>query len=134
MAAASALGRLNDDGDGAPTRATSAADPSVKLAALQSATRLGRFKDAAAVARLAGDGDVVVRRNAAELLGHLRKADGFDALMTMARDPDAAVRNAAAHALGALHDQRARALLDELAKSDPNGLVRDQARVALRRL
>ena len=76
----------------------------------------------------------MVRRNAAELLGHLRAPEGFDGLLALAKDPDANVRNAACHSLGALHDQRARPVLEDLSKNDPNTLVRDQAQIALRRL
>ncbi len=133
-AAAAALGRLNDDGKGALTKALADVDPRVKLAAIRSAGRINSFTDVPAVARLANDGDVKVRRNAAELLGQLRAPEGFDAALLLAKDPDADVRNAACHALGALHDTRARGVLEELAKSDPNTLVRDQAQIALRRL
>jgi hypothetical protein len=133
-AAATALGRLNDDGKGALSKALADVDPQVKLAAIRSAGRINAFKDAPAVARLAGDGDAMVRRNAAELLGQMRAPEGFDAVLALAKDPDANVRNAACHSLGALHDQRARAVLEDLAKNDPNTLVRDQAQIALRRL
>ncbi len=133
-AAASALGRLNDDGNGALSRALGDGDAQVRLAALRSAGRINRFADVPAVARLATDGDVVVRRNAAELLGQLRAPEGFDAALALAKDADANVRNAACHALGALHDARARPVLEDLAKNDPDGFVRDQAQIALRRL
>lgn len=133
-AAATALGRLNDDGNGALSKALADVDPRVKLAAIRSATRINTFSDVASVTRLATDGDVVVRRNAAELLGHLRKPEGVDGLLALAKDPDPNVRNAACHALGALHDPRARPVLEDLSKNDPNGLVRDQAQIALRRL
>lgn len=133
-AAATALGRLNDDGNGALGRALADGDPRVKLAALKSAGRINAFTDTAAVARLAGDGDIVVRRNAAELIGLLRSPDGYDGLVILAKDPDANVRNAACHSLGALHDPRARGILEDLAQNDADGFVRDQARIALRRL
>ncbi|MBX3219725.1 MAG: HEAT repeat domain-containing protein [Labilithrix sp.] len=133
-AAAAALGRLNDDGKGALTKALADVDPRVKLAAIRSAGRINAFTDAPAVARLAGDGDAKVRRNAAELLGHLRAPEGVDGLLGLARDPEANVRNAACHSLGALHDPRARGVLEDLAKNDPDTLVRDQAQIALRRL
>jgi len=133
-AAAAALGRLNDDGKGALSKALADVDSRVKLAAIRAASRINVFTDAPAVARLATDGDAIVRRNAAELLGQLRAPEGFDGLLALARDPDANVRNAACHALGALHDPRARGVLEDLAKNDPNTLVRDQAQIALRRL
>lgn len=133
-AAAAALGRLNDDGGGALSRALGDGDAKVKLAALKSAGRINAFKDVAAVTRLAGDGDKVVRRNAAELIGLLRSSEGVDGLLALAKDSDPNVRNAACHSLGALHDPRARAVLDDLAKNDADSFVRDQAQIALRRL
>lgn len=134
-AAASALGRLNDDGRGALGRAMNDADPRVKLAALASAGRINAFADVASVARLTGDGDAQVRRRAAELLGAMRAKDAVDGLMAVAKnDPDANVRNAAVHSLGALRDPRARGVLEEIKATDADGLVRDQADIALRRL
>jgi hypothetical protein len=133
-AAASALGRLNDDGSGALSKALGDTDARVKLSALRSATRINIFKDALAVSKLTADGDPAVRRSSAELLGSMRAVEGVDALLVLARDPDANVRNAACHSLGALHDPKARPVLEDLAKNDPDGLVRDQAQIALRRL
>jgi HEAT repeat protein len=133
-AATIALGRLNDDGKGALSKALGDADARVKLAAIKSAGRINQFKDAPAVARLTTDGDPKVRRGAAELLGSLRAPEGVDGLLALAKDPDANVRNAACHSLGALHDQRARPVLEDVAKNDADRLVRDQAQIALRRL
>lgn len=133
-AAARALGRLNDDGAGALGKALADADPRVKLAALGSAGRINAFADAPAVIRLTADGDARVRRAAAELLSVIRTPDGLDGLLALAKDTDANVRNAACHALGALRDARARPVLEDLSKNDADTLVRDQARIALRRL
>jgi HEAT repeat protein len=133
-AAAAALGRLGDHGNGALSGAFGDADPLVRLAALKSAGRINGFKDAAGASRLANDPDATVRRNTADLLGSLRSKDGYDALAQMAGDADPEVRNAAAHSLGALHDPRAVPILTGLSTSDPNGLVRDQAAIALKRL
>lgn len=132
-AAASALGRLNDDGRGALSKALADTDARVKLSALASAGRVNTFTDVQSVARLAGDSDAKVRRKSAELLGELRAKDAVDGLIALTRDPDAGVRNSAAHSLGQIRDGRARAALEALA-SDPDGLVRDQAKMALRRL
>jgi HEAT repeat protein len=132
-AAASALGRLNDDGRGALTKALGDSDGRVKLSALGSAGRINSFTDVQAIARLAGDGDVNVRRRSAELLGSMRAVDSVDGLIALTKDPDASVRNSAAHSLGQIRDGRARAALEALA-NDPNGLVRDQAKMSLRRL
>ena len=61
--------------------------------------------------------------------------DSVDGLMALAKsDADAGVRNAACHALGQLHDAKARPVLEDVAKSDGDSLVRDQAAIALRRL
>jgi HEAT repeat protein len=75
-----------------------------------------------------------VRRRSAELLGALRAVDSVDALIALAKDADANVRNAACHSLGQIHAARARAVLEGIKASDPDGLVRDQADIALRRL
>ncbi len=134
-AAAGALGRLNDDGRGALTKALGDADARVKLSALGAATRVNAFSDAASVARLLGDGDVKVRRRAAEVLGALGAKDSGTGLQALAKgDPDANVRNAACHALGVLRDASARAVLEDIARTDADQLVRDQAAIALRRL
>ena len=132
-AAASALGRLNDDGRGALSKALSDADARVKLSALASAGRVNTFTDIQGVARLSGDADVKVRRKSAELLGSMRAKDAVDGLIALTRDPDAGVRASAAHSLGEIHDGRARPALEGL-QNDADGLVRDQAKMALRRL
>jgi len=132
-AAASALGRLNDEGRGALTKALGDADARVKLSALASAGRVNTFTDVQGVARLTGDPDAKVRRRSAELLGAMRAKDSVDGLIALTKDGDVSVRNSAAHALGQLRDARARGALEALA-NDPDGLVRDQARISLRRL
>lgn len=133
-AAAKALGRLNDDGHGALSKALADADSSVKLAALTSVTRINTFQDAPSVTRLSADGDATVRRRAAEVLGALRVKDSVDGLLALTHDASADVRNAACHALGQIGDARARATLEAVRTSDPDTLVRDQADMALRRL
>jgi HEAT repeat protein len=134
-AAARALGRLNDDGKGALSRALADGDASVRLAALASAGRVNAFSDPEGLARLAGDPDAVVRRRAAEVIGARRATDAAGALIGLVEnDADADVRGAACHALGLLHDPAARGALEKASGSDPNGLVRDLAQMALRRL
>lgn len=133
-AAASALGRLNDDGRGALGKAMADVDPRVKLAALGSAGRMNGFSDVPSVVRLVTDGDPSVRRRAADILGNLRAPSSVEPLIGLAKDPDANVRNAACHALGQLRDGRARGVLEDLKRQDPDRLVRDQAEMALRRL
>jgi HEAT repeat protein len=134
-AAASALGRLNDEGRGALSKALGDADARVKLAALASATRVNSFSDVVAVARVLGDADASVRRRGAEVLGALGAKDAVLGLVALAKtDPDAGVRNAACHTLGELGDARARDVLEELLQTDADELVRGQAAIALRRL
>lgn len=134
-AAAKALGRLNDDGKGALSRALGDSDAKVKLAALKSAGRINAFNDAPALVRLVSDGDPVVRKRAAEVIGAHRAKDAAGALITIAQnDPDADVRGAAAHALGLLGDTGARQALEGIAANDSNRFVRDLAQIALRRL
>ncbi|HEY8077195.1 MAG TPA: HEAT repeat domain-containing protein, partial [Labilithrix sp.] len=134
-AAASALGRLNDPGNGALSQALADVDARVKLAALTSAGRINTFVDKTAVAKLVSDGDPNVRRRSIEILGAMRANDAVDGIIAIAQnDPDPNVRNAACHTLGALHDPKARAILQAISTTDSNQLVRDQAAIALRRL
>ena len=132
-AAASALGRLNDDGRGALSKALRDADGRVKLSALASAGRVNTFTDIQGVARLAGDADSKVRLKAAELLGTMHAKDAVDGVIALTKDPEASVRNAAAHTLGQLGDARARPALEAL-QADTDSFVVDQAKIALRRL
>jgi HEAT repeat protein len=134
-AAASALGRLNDDGAGALSVALGDADSGVRLAALKSAGRVTSFSDAGAVAKLTGDPNTAVRQGGVELLGSMHAKDSVGALINLAQnDPDADVRSAACHSLGMLHDATATQTLQNLSTNDSNQFVRDQARIALRRL
>jgi HEAT repeat protein len=63
----------------------------------------------------------------------MRAKDSVDGLIALTKDGDASVRNSAAHSLGQIRDPRARGALEGLLQ-DPDGLVRDQAAIALRRL
>ncbi len=135
VAAASALGRLNDDGAGALGKAMADADARVKIAAMSAASRINQFSDVTSVTRGLGDADAKVRRRALELLDAMHGRDAIATVIGLARnDPDADVRGAACHALGAFGDASARATLEDRAQSDANTLVRDQALIALRRL
>ena len=83
----------------------------------------------------ASDTDVGKTLTARALIGALRVRDSVQSLAQLAKgDPDASVRNAACHALGQLRDGAARPVLEDIAKTDSDGLVRDQAQIALRRL
>lgn len=131
-AAASALGRLQKD-DGALAIAMSDRSPKVKVAVLDAASRMNQKFTAVGVGL--ADGDAAVRKRAAEVAETHRAADQVAKLIELAKaDPDAEVRLAAAHTLGGLHDASARGALEEILAKDANGLVRDQARIALRRL
>ncbi len=134
-AAASALGRLNDDGAGALARALGDADPTVKVAALGSATRINSFSGLSSVAALTTDSSSDVRRRAVEVLDALGAKDALAPVAAAAQnDMDPRVRAAACHALGTFGDSNARNVLMKLAGSDPDTFVRDQAQIALRRV
>jgi HEAT repeat protein len=134
-AAASALGRLNDDGAGALGKAMTDADPTVKLAALHSAGRINAFSGEAAVAALTTDPSGDVRRSAIETLDALRAKDALVAVAAAAlNDTDARVRSVACHALGTFGDASETQLLNQIVQNDADQFVRDQAAIALRRL
>jgi HEAT repeat protein len=134
-AAASALGRLNDDGAGALTLALTDSDPSVKLAALASVGRINSFSGVSSLAAVTTDASPVVRRRAVEVLDALNARDAVAAVAAVAQnDTDAGVRAAACHALGTFGDASARTVLQKLAANDPDTFVRDQAQIALRRI
>jgi HEAT repeat protein len=134
-AAATALGRLNDDGGGALGKAMSDADARVKIAALGAAGRINAFTSVAGVAALTGDGNAQVRKRAVELLDSMRAKDSVAAVAALAKgDADEDVRISACHALGSFQDASTRATLEGIAQNDASSLVRDQAKIALRRL
>ncbi|MDP9035974.1 MAG: HEAT repeat domain-containing protein, partial [Myxococcota bacterium] len=134
-AAASALGRLNDDGAGALGVALTDSDPTVKLEALGAAARINAFSGVSGLAGLTADADVAVRRRAIEVLDALRAKDAVAAVAAAAQsDSDPGVRAEACHALGTFGDASALPVVQALANGDPNVFVRDQAQIALRRL
>jgi hypothetical protein len=134
-AAASALGRLNNDGGGALAQAFADPVADVKLAALASAASINAFSGVPALASLTTDASAYVRRRAVEVLDALRVTDAVVPVVALAQhDSDAGVRAAACHALGTFRDMSARAVLVALSTGDPNVFVRDQAKFALLRL
>jgi HEAT repeat protein len=134
-AAASALGRLNDDGGGALGAALTDADVQVKTAALGAVARINTFSGLSAIAGLTMDGDATVRRRAVEVLDALHAKDTVMVVAAAAQnDADAGVRAAACHALGTFGDASVASVVQALAQGDPNTFVRDQAQIALRRL
>jgi len=134
-AAATALGRLNDTGNGALSQAMADSDEGVRLAAIASAGRVNSFVDVAAATKLTGDSSAMVRRKGAALLESLRAKDSVMSLIALAQnDSDAGVRASACHALGVLGDSSAKSTLQHAAASDADQFVRDQATMALRRM
>jgi hypothetical protein len=134
-AAASALGRLNDDGAGALGKAMTDSSVSVKMAALGAAGIVNSFSDSVSVGKLLGDGDAGVRRRAADLLGSLHATASVASLAAIAKsDPDEQVRIAACHSLGEIGDASASSVLQAIAASDTSVLVRDMAQMALLRI
>jgi HEAT repeat protein len=134
-AAATALGRLNSDGGGALATAFGDADPTVKLAALASAAAINSFSGVPALAALTTDANADVRRRAIEVLDALRVADAVVPVVAAAQhDTDPGVRAAACHALGSFGDATVVPVLQTIFTSDTNGLVRDQAKIAMLRL
>jgi HEAT repeats len=134
-AAASALGRLNDDGGGALGMALGDSDAAVKVAALGAASRINAFPSISTVAGLTMDANVNVRRRAVEVLDALHAKDAVAAVAAVAQnDPDPGVRAAACHALGDFGDASALPVVQNVAAHDQDPFVRDQALIALRRL
>jgi HEAT repeat protein len=139
-AAASALGRLNDDGAGALATGLNDSDPSVALAALGSISRINSFSGVSSVAALSASTSPEVRRRAMEVLDALHASDSVDVVTAAAKnDTDANVRAAACHALGTFGaatsaNAAAMNVLQNLATNDPDTFVRDQAQIALQRL
>ena len=73
-----------------------------------------------------------VRRRAVEILETLYATDAVVPISAAAQtDADPRVRAAACHALGTLGDSSAVPVLQKLSTSDPNGLVRDMAQIAM---
>jgi HEAT repeat protein len=136
-AAATALGRLNDDGNGALGQAMGDTNPIVSLAALESSARINSFSSVQSISALSGNSSAFVRRRAMEVLDAL---DATDAVLVAAvvagHDPDAGTRAAACHALGTFGNSNSAivSLLTTLSQNDPDPFVRDQAQIALRRL
>ncbi|WP_394845729.1 HEAT repeat domain-containing protein [Pendulispora brunnea] len=134
-AAAGALGRLHDDAGGALAKALGDGDARVKIAVLGAAPRINGWTGTAAVAKLTTDADALVRRHAVQVLDTLQAKESLASVLVLAKsDPDPEVRLSACHALGTFHDAAARPVLEEIVANDSSTFVRDQARIALRRL
>ena len=141
-AAASALGRLNDDGGitaghniSALASAFSDSDEGVRAAAFVAAGRINSFVDVATAVKVTGDSSALVRRLGVELLDEMVASDAVASLVKLAQtDSDDEVRLVSCHALGTIGDPSATNALTEISENDSNTQVRDQARIALLRL
>jgi hypothetical protein len=134
-AAATALGRIGDDGGGALATAFSDSDAGVRRAALVAAGRINSFTDVASAAATTGDADAIVRRLGVELLETLVATDSAEAVLTLAQsDPNSEVRLVSCHALGVIGDASMASDLLAISQHDANPQVQDQARIASVRL
>ena len=130
--AATALGRINDEGGGALGQAMGDSDSSVRIAALTAAGRINAFTDVVAVTKTLSDSSALVRRRAAMLLDQMHAHDAGPALLQLAKhDSDVDVRIAACHALGSIGDTGAKTALMAIATNDSSSLVRDVAAIAV---
>jgi HEAT repeat protein len=132
-----ALVRLNSAGPGDELAQAMSDDfVEVRLAAVQSASRVNGFSSLDKIVALFSDEDARVRRNAAEAIGAMRVSDavlGLTRLADPAVEDSAAVRNAAVAALGQIGDPAGLEAV-QAAESDPDYLGQAAARIALRRL
>jgi HEAT repeat protein len=134
-AAASALGRINDDGNGALAAGFSDTDATVRAAAYVAAGKVNSFSDVARASAATGDSDPIVRRVGIELLDEMVATDAADAVLKVAQnDPVSEVRLVACHALGNIGDQSMVPALNAIAQNDSNTQVQDQANIAVLRL
>jgi len=134
-AAASALGRLNDDGGGALAKAFSDSDSTVRTAAFVAAGKINSFTDVAAAVAVTGDSNTIVRRVGVELLDQMGATDAAEAVLKLAQtDSDSEVRLVACNALGAIGDASMVGALNAISQNDVNLQVQDQARIASLRL
>src|SRR5262249_44634421 len=85
-AAASALGRLNDDGAGALAVGLADSDPSVALASLGSIARINSFSGMSSVAAATSNASADVRRRAVEVLDALNARDSVDVVAAVAKN------------------------------------------------
>ncbi len=136
-AAVAALERLNTEGpSGELGTSLSDSDEAVRLAALRASISVNVFSATEAVLERFSDESELVRRRAAEVVGTMRLADAVVGLVRLASEetePSAEVRGAAVWALGQIADPAAKSAVTA-ALSDSSRLVRDAARISLRRL
>lgn len=137
LAAVAALQRLNNEGPGRELgQALADSSEDVRLAALHAAISVNVFSSADKVVERFSDSSALVRRRAAEAVGAMKLADAVVSLTRLATESGESspeVRGAAVWALGQIRDSAAKPAV-QAALSDSSSLVRDAARIALRRL
>ena len=77
---------------------------------------------------------LIDRLKAVEALGQVKGDDSYNTLISLLRSPRADMRAAAATALGALGDQKARAHIDHLSKTEQDSVVLEAMKQALSKL
>jgi HEAT repeat protein len=132
-----ALQRLNNEGPaGELGQAMADADERVRLAAVSAALKINSFTGNAQLVQRLSDASSSVRVRAAQVLGQFRASEGVAELIALT-DPDnegnAEVRAAAVTALGRIGDTAGRDAVESASTADPDKVVRDAARVSLRR-
>ena len=137
LSAVAALERLNNEGPGRELgQALSDSSEEVRLGALRAAIGVNVFSSVDKVVERFGDESALVRRRAAEAVGAMRLADAVMGLVALAGEGSESspeVRSAAVWALGQIAVPEAKPAV-QAALLDSSSLVRDSARIALRRL
>jgi HEAT repeat protein len=137
LSAVAALERLNNEGPALELgQALSDASEDVRLSALHAAINVNVFSSVDKVVERFGDESPLVRRRAAEAVGAMRLADAVLGLVMLAgesTESSAEVRSAAVWALGQIAQPEGKPAV-QAALSDSSSLVKDSARIALRRL
>ena len=100
----------------------------------QQIEKLVEKKNAAGLIRFINDKDSVIALKAVEALGQGKGDDSYNTLISLLRSPRADMRAAAATALGALGDQKARAHIDHLSKTEQDSVVLEAMKQALSKL
>jgi hypothetical protein len=138
IAALRALQRLNTEGPaGELGQAMADGDERVRLQAVQSAIKVNSFSGIPALVERLSDESPAVRVRAAQVLGQMKARDAVSTLIGLSdaqNEGNAEVRSAALAALGHIGDSTARSAVEAAVDADPDGFVRNAARIALRQL
>ena len=108
-------------------------DPDISVNIIRDG-KLVEKKNAAGLIRFINDKDSVIALKAVEALGQVKGDDSYNTLISLLRSPRADMRAAAATALGALGDQKARAHIDHLSKTEQDSVVLEAMKQALSKL